>query len=426
MSAAARLIAVLTLSLCPAWLIADGPVTSAPSANEPGIIVWRDAARFIGRDVYLQGRVVQTSNIGSLTFLNFDRDRSVTAIVRKSSYRNFPTPPEKLYRGKFVRIRGNISEYRGKPQIEIYKPDQVTVLEKDEPIPAERAAKPLPPAPPAKKRDFTGIVKVACYNVENFFDAHDDPYRRDESTETKPEAQVAKVAEAIRAIDADVLALEEVENRGVLESLMKTQLSDLGYRNVVLFEGNDTRGIDCALVTWLPVGPVTSHRHVEFSDGSGGQMTFRRDLLQVRIEPPNHPSFDVFVVHLKCCGGDDDKRVRRAEAIALRKVVDEILGGNPDARFVICGDFNDKWNSMTMKSIRGEGPTALQGFVDDLPEGAMSYHKPPYLSVIDFIIASPGMAKIYVPKSYRIVAGPALEAASDHFPVTAEFDLSSN
>jgi endonuclease/exonuclease/phosphatase family metal-dependent hydrolase len=410
---------VFVLCVSPVMARSDDP---APQKG-PGMIEWKNAGQFIGREVIVQGWIVQTRDIGNITFLNFDRERNVTAIVRKRNYKNFATPPDKLYSGKFVRIQGTVSEYKGKAQIEAFKPEQITVLEKEEPIPAGREAKALPPMPPPKKREFSGIVKIACYNVENLFDQQDDAYTQDEGTDAKPDDQLEKLAQAIRSIDADVIAFEEVENRGILEQFLRTRLADLGYCNVVLVEGNDTRGIDCAIATWLPVGPVTSHRHVQFSDGSGGQMTFRRDLIQARIQPPGATAFDVFVVHLKCCGAPEDLRIRQAEAGGVRQIVDGLLAHDANAQFVICGDFNDKWESPTLKTIRGGGASELKGFLADLPEGAVSYHKPPHLGIIDFIVASPALAKAYVPKSYQIVAGEPQNGASDHYPVAIRFDL---
>ncbi len=414
----------LMVLVSPAFVYGDDAATLKPAGgipSEPGIIDWKDAAKFVDHEVIVQGWIVQARNMGNITFLNFDQARTMTAIIRKRNYKEFETPAEKLCLNKFVRIRGTVTLFKGKPQIEVYKPSQIEVLDKAEGIPDGRAAK-LPP--PVVKREFKGLVTLVCYNVENMFDAHDDPYHRDETTDPKPAAQLAALAKSIRSLDADVLALEEVENRGVLEAFFKAHLRDMGYQEIVLFEGNDDRGIDVAVASRLPVGEVTSYRHMRFSDGSGGMMTFRRDLIQVRIEPPNHEGFDVFVVHLKCCGGPDDIRVRQAEATQIRSILDGLFKKSPDARFVICGDFNDRWESGTMKSILGSGSTALKGFVDELPEGAMTYNRPPHLSVIDFILASPSMATCYVPKSYRILRGEERKSASDHFPVVAQFELS--
>lgn len=396
------------------------PPSKSSAAGEPGIIDWKDAAKFVDQEVIIQGWIVQARNIGNITFLNFDPARTVTAIVRKRNYQKFDPPAEKAYLNKFVRIRGTVTMFKDKPQIEIFSASQVQVLEKAEDIPEVRRAKPLPPV---TRREFKGVVSLACYNVENLFDKFDDPYHRDETTDPKPESQLEALAKSIRSIDADVLALEEVENRGVLETFFKTRLRDMGYEEIVCYEGNDDRGIDVALVSRLPIGPVTSHRHVRFSDDAGGWMTFRRDLIQVRIAPPGFESFDVFVVHLKCCGGPEDVRVRTAEAKEIRTILDSVFKSASDSRFVICGDFNDKWGSPALKAIVGGGSTGLRDFVKELPDGAMTYNRPPHLSVIDFILASPALAERYVPRSYRVLGGEERKSASDHFPVIVQFDL---
>jgi len=350
-----------------------------------------------------------------MSFLNFDRSRSFTAIVRKRNYSNFPKQPTFLYGHKVVRIHGVISQYKGKPQIELSSPDQITVLTKEEPIPA---------APPPASHPFNGIAKVGCYNVLNLFDDYDDPYHPDEGTDPKPREALEKLAQTIRKADADVLALEEVENRDYLERFVRAMLPDMGYQNVVCIESNDRRGIDCAVLSRFPVGPVTSYRHVLFSDGSGGMMRFRRDLLRVRIEPPDAPSFDVFAVHFKSKGGGGDtERIRSAECRQARKILDGLLEKDKGARFIICGDFNDTWNSKPLKILRGTGPKELVAFLDDLPKNTVTFNKEPYRSVIDFILCSPAMAKRYVPKSYSVLDGTVDSSGSDHNPVLIQFRL---
>ncbi len=392
------------------------PPIIPPEAGLP-VIDWKDAGKFVDMPVVVQGKIVLTKKSGQICFLNFDAARSFTAIVREPSWKRFSQPPERMYDQKVVRIRGVITEYKGKPQIEIAHPDQVTILEKEEPIPPRQEVKPRP---------FTGIVTVATFNVLNLFDEVDDPYTSDESTPPKPRDELNRLAATIRKLDADVLALQEVENRGYLERFVVAMLGDMGYEHVVCFEGNDRRGIDCAVLSRLPVGPVTSHRHLRFdSEGRpGGQIYFRRDLLKVRIEPADHPAFTMFVVHLKSkrdgAGATDDYRL--GEAREVRRVVDELLSLDKDALFLVCGDFNDTFNSPPLKALRGEGEGALVDFLADLPKDAITYNKGPK-SMIDFILASPAMARRYVPKSYRIISGVVETVGSDHNPVAAQFNL---
>lgn len=391
---------------------AGAPPTTAPS--DLPVIGWKDADQYYGLEVIVHGKIVETRNIGKICFLNFDTARTFTVIVRQPNFSKFPEPPEKLYAGKDVRIRGFITKFKDKPQIEIVRPEQVAFVE---------GAAPATTRPVAKPREFSGVIKMATFNILNMFDEYDDPYRADEGTPAKPREELIRLANTIRSLDADVVALQEVENRGVLEYFNRTFLADFGYEHVVLFEGNDLRGIDCAVLSRLPVGPVTSHRHVRFPDGSGQPMTFNRDLLQVEIQPPGGPSFHVFVVHLKSKrdGANTTEPQRLGETRHARKVLDDLLERDRDALFVICGDFNDTRNSNPVRTLRGEGPRALREFLSDLPEKPETYIKRPG-GMIDFIFASPAMGRRYVDNSYRIVVGTVESHGSDHNPVVVEFD----
>ena len=88
----------------------------------------------------------------------------------------------------------------------------------------------------------------------------------------------------------------------------------------------------------------------------------------------------------------------------------------------MCGDFNDEWDSPTLKTIVGSGSTGLQSFADELPaDQRITYNKEPYRSMIDFILCTPGMAQRYVKGSFAIRAGTVESSGSDHNPVLARF-----
>ncbi len=402
-------------------VLAAGHLSPAQEKGLPAdagipIVHWKDAPKYMDQEVIVQGRIVLARNIGKICFLNFDRARTFTAVIHERNFKNFPEFPNEVYAHKIVRIRGVISSYQGKPQIEVSRQEQITILEKELPIPEQKAP---------KTRTFDGNLTIATFNVLNLFDEHDDPYHADEGTEAKPVAELTALAESIRKLDADVLALQEVENRGMLERFNAAMLSDMGYAHVVLFEGNDLRGIDVALLSRLPVGPVTSHRHLRFSDGSDGAMRFNRDLLRVRIEPAGFAPFDVFVVHFKSKRGGETQTepFRIGECRKAREILSDVLANDPDARFVICGDFNDTFDSKPMKTLIGEGEWVLRDFMSEVPKDVPSYNRMRNAGVIDFILASPAMAKCYVEKSYRISPGTVETGGSDHNPVSAKFRI---
>jgi len=397
------------------------PLTAQEAATK---IRWQDAADHVGQDCVVYGKIVRTGTTKNWCFLNFDEDyrRTFTVAIPRRFWDRFAKPPAETYADQQLSVYGRVIEYDGKPEIIVSDPARITVGA-NLPDQAEAAEK----KPPPKPRAFDGSCQVATFNVLNLFDDYDDPYHGDETTPTKPRPELEHLAETIRRLDADVLALQEVENRGHLQRFVDILIPDLGYEHLVLFEGNDYRGIDVAVLSRLPVGPVTSYRHLRFTDGNQKPMSFRRDLLRVRIEPPGVAAFDVFVVHLKSKRGNDGGKsltIRMGEAGQVRRVLDGVLSADPQAHFVICGDFNDTLDSEPLKTIIGSGASALGVLVGDPPgDDAVTFNKEPYRSTIDFILPSPAMAKRYRAGSLKIIAGSVSSGGSDHNPVAATFDL---
>lgn len=135
-------------------------------------------------------------------------------------------------------------------------------------------------------------LKFMQYNTENFFDTRHDPNTDDYvylplavkhtipqmneicgklSTEfyvkqclnldwndSRFNRKVQNISQVIRAFDntgrgPDVVVLQEIENRNVLAQIANRGLGGLGYKHYVLFEGNDTRGIDIGLLSKYPI-----------------------------------------------------------------------------------------------------------------------------------------------------------------------------
>lgn len=264
------------------------------------------------------------------------------------------------------------------------------------------------PGAPAPARP----LRVATWNVENFFDRYDDPWHEDEVTHPPYTGEVRqkRLAEVIHRLDADVLCLQEVEHRFLLEDFVARHLADMGYE-VVLVEGNDGRGIDVALLSRLPVGPVTSYRHLRFRDRDGREQRFRRDLLRVRIGPPLEA--DVYVLHLKSQhGGEDADKVRLAEARAAAGVLRAELDRDPDYRALVAGDFNDVPGSPPLQALLAVG--LVDPMADAGPE-VVTYNREPYRSRIDYILLTPSLAREAGP--WEVLEDEPVLAASDHDPV---------
>jgi endonuclease/exonuclease/phosphatase family metal-dependent hydrolase len=409
-------LAALALALVAAASAPAAPPID-PAEGRPQI-QWQDARQFVGKLAFVAGEVTDVNTAGRITFVNFDRQRPArfAGVIFQENLANFPKPPAEMYAGKIVRIRGVVSTFRDQPQIIVTKPDQIEVLDA---LPATSV--PKPPAPRSAK---SGELVVAAYNLLNLFDEHDDPYRNDEVTPAKPRAELESLARSIRALDADVIAVEEVENRDYLARFVDVFLPDMGYQHIVLMEGNDMRGIDVGLISRVPIGPVRSHRHVAFPGVEGRPSRFNRDVLVVTVEPPDAPPLDVWVLHLKSNAGgrEEAEPIRLAEAREVRRLLDAELSENPDARLLVMGDFNDTPESQTLSTIVGAESGALWSVHTDLADPkTLTYNEGEFRSMIDFILCSPAMARQYVKGSVHVPQGSIEATGSDHNPIVATF-----
>ncbi|MFW9831105.1 MAG: endonuclease/exonuclease/phosphatase family protein [Candidatus Thorarchaeota archaeon] len=180
---------------------------------------------------------------------------------------------------------------------------------------------------------------------------------RGKLVKAKESEEIDRIAERIKRIDVDVLAIQEAEDLDTLRMFNRYNLGGL-YRHVVLIEGNDVRLIDVGILSKFPIGGVTSWRHAVHPNGSD-KLVFGRDLLQVEILNSSRSKtlFTLFNNHLKSHYVDfkedsataeqrnNERRTIQAETIA-RIVKAET---RPDSRFIILGDMNDPSDSDCLK-----------------------------------------------------------------------------
>jgi endonuclease/exonuclease/phosphatase family metal-dependent hydrolase len=179
----------------------------------------------------------------------------------------------------------------------------------------------------------------------------------------KKEAETEKIAERIKDMNVDVLAIQEIEDLDTLHQFNREYLDQHSYRYRVLVEGNDPRLIDVGVLSRLPIGGVTSWKHsVHPSDPN--RTVFGRDLLEVEIlnSSRSRTLFKIFNNHLKshyvgpgmerALGRqlNNQRRTRQAEMVA------EIVKARtrPNSPFIVLGDMNDPPNSPCLKPFVGD------------------------------------------------------------------------
>ncbi len=94
------------------------------------------------------------------------------------------------------------------------------------------------------------------------------------------------IARRIAVLNADVLALQEVEDQDALDTFCQQDLAAAGidYTYRVVVEGNDPRRIDVAICSKLPITRTSSWR---YWPGPDGGRVFSRDLLHAEIAAPD-------------------------------------------------------------------------------------------------------------------------------------------
>ena len=282
-----------------------------------------------------------------------------------------------------------------------------------------------PQTPPLNR---SNAFRLATFNLANLFDSEDDPNVND-SILSKPEYQrrLGKRTIVLRSVlgEADLVALQEVENEGVLRDLLDQPEINPAYA-FVWEDSPDLRGLDVALLYRSDRFRVTDVRqeqgctdlvdglgpdgnqNVRYpqnaatcdSDGDGnldGNRLFLRPPLVVKLEfitaNNEHPQVIVIVNHWKSKVEDTPwklytlpRRNREAEftAALIRRLRQEF----PEIPLLLAGDFNDFPTSLPVQKLLATGVIDLTQTV--APEQRYSYIYRGISQNIDFVFMDPG------------------------------------
>jgi len=165
----------------------------------------------------------------------------------------------------------------------------------------------------------------------------------------KDPAERNMLADRIKAMDLDILCVQEVEDIETLRYFASTELASL-YPNLMLVEGNDPRLIDVAVMSKLPIGPCTTWQTAT-SPQAPGERVFSRDLLQATIlAKENGPALlTLFVNHLKSkfvpyyenqvTGQKQASERRQLQAETIAQILPLVT--KPSDPYIVLGDMND-------------------------------------------------------------------------------------
>ena len=218
----------------------------------------------------------------------------------------------------------------------------------------------------AQNKILRNEYTVVSYNVENLFDTVDDPKIPDE--EFLPESEkkwnneryqkklddLAKVISEVNPLEMpELVGLIEVENRAVLEDLLRTAtLKDHKYA-IVHEESPDYRGIDVALIYRSDAFTEIMHETLPVIFPDDPQFK-TRDILHV-VGKIKNKTVHVFVNHWPSrIGGEEKTEPKRVLAASvLKQRVNLLLSVDPKACIIIMGDMNDESDNKSLMEVLG-------------------------------------------------------------------------
>ena len=319
-------------------------------------------------------------------------------------------------------------------------------------------------------------VTIMTFNVENLFDNSDDAGKNDftflaledKQTDTHKalcapierefwrqqclewdwsdeiiDRKLAAIAGAILQVGdgrgPDIIALQEIENIGILERLRTEHLADASYQPAILIEGDDLRGIDVAFLSRLELHGEPQLHAIDFGDVEPERVADTRGILEATFVLPDGSLLTGYSVHFPAPFHPTGMRESAYERL------NELRDALPDDRNAFAaGDFNttvveDRETAMLDRFVRHNWIVAHDVGCEEC-RGTSYYEPRDDWSFLDTILwsrgenttwtlradsvrianAAPGQTRQDgTPWRFEIAAG---EGVSDHWPLIATIE----
>ncbi|MDP7004935.1 MAG: endonuclease/exonuclease/phosphatase family protein [Phycisphaerales bacterium] len=293
-----------------------------------------------------------------------------------------------------------------------------------------------------------GTIRVASYNMLNFFDQVNDPLLEgkyddygDNPGPTSLE-RCEELAKVIRKLDADILALQEVESLDALEWFNEKFLPNMGYQCYSEDVGY-YRGIEQSVLTRFPIKETLTWKDADLTkiERTGGgwtdipadrhEISFQRSPLCATVETPSGYELTLFIVHQK---SGRNAWHRELEALQIMQYIKEMNKKNPNRNIMVLGDFNAQpWDRSLRVYFRDGMTDALSIRSLNMEWDDLSPLRKTHTSdrMLDYMLLNPAVMDEYVIDSGFVLGSsaedynwmeqpPPAGYASDHCAVSID------
>ncbi|MBS2040159.1 endonuclease/exonuclease/phosphatase family protein [bacterium] len=269
-------------------------------------------------------------------------------------------------------------------------------------------------------------LRIGSYNVKDFV----APSQGQGIRAAKSNQELKALADTLKEADCDVVALQEVGSKKLLEKFVQEKLGG-AYQHVALVPSNDRSGLNLALISKFPITKVVSHKNDRISKPDGQVTQFSRDFLRFDVDV-NGEAVTVYNTHAKARLGDPNSEQQRlAEASAGRAIVLKDMAAFPSRLFVVTGDMNDNTHNRSVQTLvrgDGRGPT-LKDSLEGKPREEQLTWLVPGLNghdqrghQFDHVLYPAHQQSKFVGSQVHSRAKNA-DLASDHYLVSADFEI---
>lgn len=270
-------------------------------------------------------------------------------------------------------------------------------------------------------------LRVATFNVRLFFDtlcqsgscASTD--FEQVATAAAFDARATQLANAIAGFEADLVAVEEFEDQGCVDAVLAKLGSQMPY--AVLGEIGSPGSVDVAIFSKTPFEKVVGHRDLErLVRPDGSRTSYSREFLEAHARAADGTEVVLFAAHFRSKSPPDDPGRRLAEAQTSRRIVMDLAATLPGAVVLMAGDLNDAPGSPPLEALTADG--GLLRVAADLPVADQAtYVFNGRGEAIDHILQAVTATGRAVPRSARVWKDARGYAGSDHFALTADFEI---